>query len=476
MQIVHNFGYDVFISYARKDYMDPEGNLMPSSPIHRIKLLFDAAGIRYWLDVGEIIASDQYAQKITEAILESEYFLFVSSEASNSSIWTSKEIALANHYGKKIVPCRIDSSFYNSSVAFYLADIDYIDYAANPERAIDRIEKSIIVPIKTRVEEDRKREEERKKEEERLLKEAELRQNELIEDIKVEIQELDTRERDVDTKRQKLLRDITKVKSEDQQKNLSDKLLGTFGARKHQELELKLSEKDELIISLNEQIDIISAENCQLKQQLKVKHRKDNSTETNRKTKDDSGSILRKYIENWKSHSIATRILLCCSILGLIISSFSALMFASDGGWGNAYAQFLPYARLEFITTTLAAYMLYQLLQKTRVNYALYAIPAIIFVSLIFVEDYLQDILLVSWPLTIDISQTEVVFIPYGAILFAFYMIGLASCLLRNKKNVQNSWIQMNLEPVWRFIIPNRHIGLYIIVPAIIATIWIASL
>lgn len=475
MQAIQNFEYDVFISYARKDYMDDEGRIIPSSPINTIQSLFNDAGIRYWLDVGEIIASDQYAQKITQAILASEYFLFISSEASNASVWTSKEIALANHYGKKIVPCRIDDSFYNSSVAFYLADIDYIDFATNPDRALDRIRKSIITPIKTREEEDRIKEEERKKEEERLKKEEEQRQNELIEDIKVEIQELDTRERDVDTKRQKLLIDIKKVKSDDQRKNLHDWLTATFLAKKHLDLERILNERNERIKTLEDELNTLTLENSQLKRQSEVKHDKVQS-EVNQQNKENSNSIMQKYIENWKSHSTATRILLCCCILGLVICSLSMLTFASDSEWRNASTQYLPYARFEFIIGFLSAYMLFQLLNKTRVNYVLYAIPAIIFIALAFIEVYLQRITLITWPLSIDISKTDLMFFPYGMILIILYVIGLGSCLLRNKKNAQNSWIQMSVEPIWKFIIPNRHIGLYIIIPTIIATIWVLSL
>ena len=96
-----NMEYDVFISYSRKDYVDENKQVIPGNVISRIKELFDANGISYWFDEDGVFSGDAFAPVIARNIKASKIFLFISSENSNASEWTSNEIATAHAYKKK---------------------------------------------------------------------------------------------------------------------------------------------------------------------------------------------------------------------------------------------------------------------------------------------------------------------------------------------------------------------------------------
>ena len=87
--------YDVFISYSRRDYIDENKQIIPGNIISQIKELFDKNNISYWLDE-QGHSGQEFAHLITGKIKESSLFMFVSSEHSNRSEWTSREIAVAN--------------------------------------------------------------------------------------------------------------------------------------------------------------------------------------------------------------------------------------------------------------------------------------------------------------------------------------------------------------------------------------------
>lgn len=135
--------YDVFISYSRRDYTDESNQVIPGNIITQIKQLLDANGITYWFDEDGIFSGDAFAPEIARNIKSSKIFLFISSEHSNASEWTSNEIATAHTYKKKIIPFKYDDSIYNDSVIMYISRLDYIDYPANPIKALDRLLSSI---------------------------------------------------------------------------------------------------------------------------------------------------------------------------------------------------------------------------------------------------------------------------------------------------------------------------------------------
>lgn len=134
--------YDVFISYSRKDYVDESGNVINGNIVEKIKNLLKDNGISYWFDEDGINSGDEFAHLIANSIKNSKVFIFVSSENSNKSEWTRKEIATAISYKKKIIPFKYDDAPYDDSINFYISDFDYISYN-NEQKSFKRLVSSI---------------------------------------------------------------------------------------------------------------------------------------------------------------------------------------------------------------------------------------------------------------------------------------------------------------------------------------------
>lgn len=158
--------YDVFISYSRRDYVDENRVEIPGNIVSQIKELLTANGISYWFDEDGISHGDEFAHIIARNIKAASLFLFISTESSNASEWTSREIAVANAYKKKIIPFRYDNSVYNDSVILFVANLDFIDYPSNPSNALTRLVSSIKEYLKE-LEEQREQELRRKEVEKR---------------------------------------------------------------------------------------------------------------------------------------------------------------------------------------------------------------------------------------------------------------------------------------------------------------------
>lgn len=134
--------YDVFISYSRKDYMQ-NSKVIPGNIVTKIKKLLSESGYTYWFDEDNEYVGDTFTTIITEAIKDSEVFLYISTANANASEWTNHEIAVAKHLKKKTIPFRVDESEYDTSVLMYLAPLDYIDYYANHKLAMKQLVSSL---------------------------------------------------------------------------------------------------------------------------------------------------------------------------------------------------------------------------------------------------------------------------------------------------------------------------------------------
>ena len=120
--------YDVFISYARKDYVDPSGQINIRSIVYYIQQALQRAGLTYWIDEEGLHAGENFPVKIAHQIENSKVFLLVSTENSNNSAWVINEVAIAHHFNKPIIPFRYDASAYNKGLLIYIASLQYIDY------------------------------------------------------------------------------------------------------------------------------------------------------------------------------------------------------------------------------------------------------------------------------------------------------------------------------------------------------------
>lgn len=77
--------------------IDENKQVIPENIISQIKKLFDENNISYWLDENGLSGQD-FTHLIASKIRESSLFLFVSSEHSNRSKWTSREIGVADKF------------------------------------------------------------------------------------------------------------------------------------------------------------------------------------------------------------------------------------------------------------------------------------------------------------------------------------------------------------------------------------------
>lgn len=190
---------DVFISYSTKDYIDSNQNPIKGNVISVLEELFQSNGITYWIDRDGIYSGSEFAQVIARNIKKCDILLFVSSENSNHSKWTSNELATAIEYNKLIIPFRIDESSYHEDIVLYLAKLDYISYFANQEKALKRLlvaisdykgelERERLETLRKKKEEEERLRYEEEKKRELYLKEQELKEKERLAAIALEKQ------------------------------------------------------------------------------------------------------------------------------------------------------------------------------------------------------------------------------------------------------------------------------------------------
>lgn len=110
---------DIFISYSRHD----------TNVVNEIVAMLEQEGYSVWIDRDGIESGEDFKRVILKAIKESEVILFFSSEHSNASDWTAKEIGVAVKYRKHTIPIKLDDSNFNEAVEFDLINLDYIDYS-----------------------------------------------------------------------------------------------------------------------------------------------------------------------------------------------------------------------------------------------------------------------------------------------------------------------------------------------------------
>ena len=70
--------YDIFISYSREDYIDDNKTIIPGNIVSKITDFLQANGFSYWFDVNGVYSGDSFTEIISEAIQDSEIFLFIS--------------------------------------------------------------------------------------------------------------------------------------------------------------------------------------------------------------------------------------------------------------------------------------------------------------------------------------------------------------------------------------------------------------
>ena len=137
----------VFICYAKKDYVGPDGSPVPGSVVSRVIDALQQEGITYWIDREQLAGGETYAASITRNIKECDVLLFLSSATANHSEWTRREIGTAAELGKRIIPVRLDHAPYDDAINLYLSAIQYVDWKElGPEKALERIVEQVKHP------------------------------------------------------------------------------------------------------------------------------------------------------------------------------------------------------------------------------------------------------------------------------------------------------------------------------------------
>lgn len=334
--------YDVFISYSRKDYMDDLKNVIPGNDVSKIKNALTEAGITYWFDEEGIYSGQNFVEKIVTNIENAKIFLFLSSFNANNSPWTCKEIASADEFKKHIIPIRIDPTPYNKKVLFRIADLDFIDYYVNPQKALEDLLKS----IKTYLDE-LAAEEERKKEDERKLKELEQKKKEelkfrkeqeekrrqeeqkrLISEIRLSCTKLNNEEAKLEIDRESLFLSVERVTDSSQRDALKDmiKTGGTIRQKYQKELRAEIIDKEKQISQLQSEVesskyreDEQSKTIDQLTEQVGLLQKELNNLQKNAKTIDaNRGKWLRVSVWVHVCYWIAILSILVVAIVWLV--------------------------------------------------------------------------------------------------------------------------------------------------------------
>lgn len=126
---------EIFVSYSRHD----------SAIVDAIVQRLESKGFSIWVDHDGIGGGEDFKREIACAIEDCEVVLFFSSQHSNNSEWTAKEIGVAVYEKKHIIPILLDHSKYNPAVKFDLINLDYLDFTnlSKWDKVMARLEKAL---------------------------------------------------------------------------------------------------------------------------------------------------------------------------------------------------------------------------------------------------------------------------------------------------------------------------------------------
>jgi len=125
--------YDIFVSYRRSD------RELVASVVRRL----EARGVGVWYDA-EIEGGADWREKIVEALTESEMLTIFFSEDSNNSKQLKKELAVADHLGKPVVPILIEDTQPRGAYLYELADRNWIQVFPDPMEKIDEMVEHLV--------------------------------------------------------------------------------------------------------------------------------------------------------------------------------------------------------------------------------------------------------------------------------------------------------------------------------------------
>src|SRR5262245_51383872 len=125
--------YDIFVSYRRSD------RELVASVVRRL----EERGVGVWYDAN-IEAGGDWRDEIVEALTNSEMLVIFFSEDCNNSRQLKKELAVADHLGKAVVPILIEDTQPRGAYLYELADRNWIQAFPEPLEKIDELVEHLV--------------------------------------------------------------------------------------------------------------------------------------------------------------------------------------------------------------------------------------------------------------------------------------------------------------------------------------------
>lgn len=110
-------GHDAFVSYSHAN----------AETVLPIVQSIEADGITVWIDRDEMRAGQNWAGQIVRAIKSADRFCLMCSAQAFESDHVRREVYLADKYGKKMVPIRLDATEMPEDIEYFLIGRQWID-------------------------------------------------------------------------------------------------------------------------------------------------------------------------------------------------------------------------------------------------------------------------------------------------------------------------------------------------------------
>lgn len=134
----------IFISYAREDYYDENGLVIPDNIVMSIEQVLENNNYKYWID-RNINGGSDWVDDIIKEIKQCKIFILVLTENAGNSYFVTCELRKALELNKKIIPIKAVSEIPEKISFLLTSHVEYIDYidSSSKSSAITKLVNSI---------------------------------------------------------------------------------------------------------------------------------------------------------------------------------------------------------------------------------------------------------------------------------------------------------------------------------------------
>jgi hypothetical protein len=130
--------HDVFISYSTRDKQIADAACAT----------LEAHGVRCWIAPRDILAGQDFADALVEAIARAKVFVLIFSSHSNASDHVRREVQAAFHRGIVVVPLRIEAIEPSGALEYYLSGRHWLDAMTPPlESQLKRFAENVVAVL-----------------------------------------------------------------------------------------------------------------------------------------------------------------------------------------------------------------------------------------------------------------------------------------------------------------------------------------